>query len=73
MDLSISVPKRAYARIALRSGLAWKHSIDIRACVIDADYMGLVRVILFNYYDADFEVKDGDRIAQLIMEKIITP
>lgn len=43
------------------------------AGVIDADYRGSVGVILFNHSDADFEVKVGDRVAQLIIEKIVTP
>ncbi|XP_062100636.1 deoxyuridine 5'-triphosphate nucleotidohydrolase-like [Humulus lupulus] len=72
-DLSIAVAEGTYARIAPRSGLAWKHSIDVGAGVIDADYRGPVGVILFNHSDFDFEVKRGDRIAQLIIEKIITP
>ncbi|CAH1432393.1 unnamed protein product [Lactuca virosa] len=72
-DLSIAVPEGTYARIAPRSGLTWKHSIDVGAGVIDADYRGPVGVILFNHSDSEFEVKTGDRIAQLIIEKIITP
>ncbi|PON40481.1 Deoxyuridine triphosphate nucleotidohydrolase, partial [Parasponia andersonii] len=72
-DLSIAVPEGTYARIAPRSGLAWKRSIDVGAGVIDADYRGPVGVVLFNHSDVDFEVKAGDRIAQLIIEKIITP
>ncbi|GAB2303729.1 hypothetical protein Dimus_038950 [Dionaea muscipula] len=72
-DLSIGIPDGTYARIAPRSGLAWKHSIDVGAGVIDADYRGPVGVILFNHSDVDFEVKVGDRIAQLIIEKIMTP
>ncbi|KAG9148076.1 hypothetical protein Leryth_003647 [Lithospermum erythrorhizon] len=72
-DLSIAVPEGTYARIAPRSGLAWKHSIDVGAGVIDADYRGPVGVILFNHGDVDFEVKIGDRIAQLIIEKIVVP
>ncbi|XP_042519438.1 deoxyuridine 5'-triphosphate nucleotidohydrolase [Macadamia integrifolia] len=72
-DLSIAIPEGTYARIAPRSGLTWKHSIDVGAGVIDADYRGPVGVILFNHSDVDFEVKPGDRIAQLIIEKIMTP
>ncbi|XP_010515014.1 PREDICTED: deoxyuridine 5'-triphosphate nucleotidohydrolase [Camelina sativa] len=72
-DLSIAVPEGTYARIAPRSGLAWKHSIDVGAGVIDADYRGPVGVILFNHSDVEFDVKLGDRIAQLIIEKIVTP
>lgn len=58
---------------APRSGLALKHAIDVGAGVIDADYRGPVGVILFNHSDVDFEVKAGDRIAQMILEKIVTP
>lgn len=62
-----------YGRIAPRSGLAVKHHIDVGAGVIDADYRGNVGVVLFNHSDADFKVTAGDRVAQLILEKIITP
>ncbi|XP_051123665.1 deoxyuridine 5'-triphosphate nucleotidohydrolase-like [Andrographis paniculata] len=72
-DLSIAIPEGTYARVAPRSGLTLKHSIDVGAGVIDADYRGQIGVILFNHSDVDFEVKVGDRIAQLILEKIETP
>ena len=36
----------------------------------DSDYRGNIGVILFNFSDKDFEVKAGDRIAQLILERI---
>lgn len=72
-ELSIAIPQGTYARIAPRSGLAWKYSIDVGAGVIDADYRGPVGVILFNHSDSDFTIKAGDRIAQLILELIITP
>ena len=55
---------------APRSGLALKNGIDVGAGVVDYDYRGNVGVILFNFSDIDFEVKRGDRIAQLIIEKI---
>eukprot|EP01018_Ginkgo_biloba_P004482 Gb_07875 [translate_table: standard] len=73
MDLSIAIPEGTYARVAPRSGLAWKQSIDVGAGVIDADYRGAVGVILFNHSNQDFGIKAGDRIAQLIIEKILTP
>lgn len=69
-DLQIALPPGTYGRVAPRSGLAWKHSIDVGAGVIDEDYRGPVNVILFNFGDADFEIKRGDRVAQLICEKI---
>ena len=58
---------------APRSGLAWKNFIDTGAGVIDADYRGEVKVLLFNHNEEDFNVKVGDRVAQLILEKIETP
>lgn len=72
-DISIAVPAGTYGRIAPRSGLAAKHGIDTLAGVIDADYRGQVGVILANLSDADFEIKVGDRIAQLIVERIVMP
>ena len=71
--LAISFPAGLYARIAPRSGLALKKFIDVGTSVVDADYCGEVGVVLFNHGDQDFEVKMGDRIAQLILEKIDTP
>lgn len=72
-DIQIDVPFGTYGRIAPRSGLAWKNSIDVGAGVIDQDYRGNVGVILFNHSDTDFDIKKGDRIAQLICERIVYP
>ena len=72
-DISIAVPAGTYGRVAPRSGLASKHSIDVGAGVIDADYRGPVKVLLFNLSDNDFKVDVGERVAQLIIERIYTP
>ncbi|KAI0842830.1 deoxyuridine 5'-triphosphate nucleotidohydrolase [Hypoxylon sp. FL0890] len=72
-DISIAVPAGTYGRVAPRSGLASKHFIDTGAGVIDADYRGPVKVLLFNHSETDFPVAVGDRIAQLIVERIYTP
>ncbi|KAB8070279.1 dUTPase-like protein [Aspergillus leporis] len=71
--IAIAVPEGTYGRIAPRSGLAAKHFIDTGAGVIDADYRGEVKVLLFNHSDVEFLVKVGDRVAQLIIERIYTP
>eukprot|EP00887_Chlorella_sp_A99_P006702 scaffold3.g6702.t1 len=71
--LSIAIPHGTYARVAPRSGLAVKNFIDTGAGVVDEDYRGEVGVVLFNHSDADFVVKRGDRVAQLILERILTP
>ncbi|KAI1640385.1 dUTPase-like protein [Biscogniauxia mediterranea] len=72
-DIAIAVPAGTYGRIAPRSGLASKHFIDTGAGVIDADYRGQVKVLLFNHGEADFAVAEGDRVAQLVVERIYTP
>jgi dUTP pyrophosphatase len=70
--LAIRVPADCYGRVAPRSGLAVKYGIDVGAGVIDSDYTGPVKVLLFNHGDADFVVNAGDRIAQFILVKIDT-
>jgi len=72
-DIQIATPPGCYGRVAPRSGLAHKHFIDVGAGVIDEDYRGNVGVILFNFGTEDFHVSKGDRIAQLIMERIYLP
>jgi len=62
-----------YGRIAPRSGLTVKRGIHVGAGVIDPDYTGEIKVALFNLGDAPFEIKKGDRIAQLILERCETP
>lgn len=70
-DISFTVPVGTYGRIAPRSGLAVKHGIQTGAGVVDRDYTGEVKIVLFNHSKKDFEVSKGDRVAQLILEKII--
>ena len=68
--LKVSVPVGYYSRIAPRSGLSYKQGIVVFAGVIDSDYTGVVKVILYNSGDDDFVINVGDRIAQLIVTKI---
>ncbi|XP_066200399.1 deoxyuridine 5'-triphosphate nucleotidohydrolase, mitochondrial isoform X2 [Saccopteryx leptura] len=72
-DIQIALPAGCYGRVAPRSGLAAKHFIDVGAGVIDEDYRGNIGVVLFNFGKEVFEVKKGDRIAQLICERIFYP
>ena len=65
--------KGLYARIAPRSGLSVKKSIDVGAGVVDRDYRGEIGVVLINHSNKDFEVNVGDQIAQMILEQIKTP
>ncbi len=67
----IQLPHGTYGRIAARSGLAARHQIDILGGVIDADFRGSIKLILFNHSHTAFNFKRGHRIAQLICEKIV--
>uniref|UniRef100_A0A914PX70 Deoxyuridine 5'-triphosphate nucleotidohydrolase n=1 Tax=Panagrolaimus davidi TaxID=227884 RepID=A0A914PX70_9BILA len=67
--IKLSVKPGHYGRIAPRSGLAVKNFIDVGAGVeVGGDEE--IKVLLFNYGDTDFQVKKGDRIAQIIAERI---
>ena len=71
--LAVSLPPGTYSRITPRSGLAIRNSINVGAGVVDLDYWGEIKVLLFNHSAEDFAVQVGDRIAQLILERIETP
>lgn len=71
--IAIRCPDGTYGRIAPRSGLAVKHGLDTGAGVVDADYIGEVKVLLFNHGSTEVKISSGDRIAQLILEQIHTP
>lgn len=67
--ISVAIPAGWYGRVAPRSGLAYKHGIDVLAGVIDSDYRGEIGVILLNTGSEAFVVRHGDRIAQLVIER----
>ena len=74
--LFIELPVGFEAQIRPRSGLALKHGISILNSpgTIDADYRGELKILLINFSDTDFEINNGDRIAQMIIsahEKVI--
>ena len=71
--IAVGLPEGVYARIAPRSGLAAKHCIDVGAGVIDPDYTGEIKVIMFNHGDMEYTIKQGDKIAQMILERCETP
>jgi dUTP pyrophosphatase len=67
--LAVEIPEGLYGRIAPRSGLALKHGIDVLAGVLDSGYRNEVGIVLVNLGGQTFTVNEGDRIAQLIIEK----
>ena len=72
-DIEIILPPGSYGRIAIRSGLALHHHLSVQAGVIDPDYDGIIRVLLFNHSNQDFFIYKGDRIAQIICEQARFP
>lgn len=69
--LFIELPEGYEAQIRPRSGLAFKHGISIvnSPGTVDADYRGEIKVLLINLSDVDFEINNGDRIAQMVVAK----
>ena len=68
--LAVEIPFGSYGRIAPRSGMAVKLGIDVLAGVIDSDYRGEIICLLINHGNKLASIKKGERIAQLIVEKI---
>jgi len=69
-EIAIRLHKGTYGRVVERSGMASKHWIAVGVLVIDVDYTGEIKVIEQNHGSTSYEFKAGDRIAQLIVEKI---
>lgn len=69
--LFIELPVGYEAQIRPRSGLALKYGISILNSpgTIDADYRGELKILLVNFSTEDFEVRNGDRIAQMVISR----
>lgn len=67
--LYIELPQGVEAQIRPRSGLAFKHGVTVLNSpgTIDADYRGELKVLLVNFSEQDFTIKDSDRIAQMVV------
>lgn len=71
--LAMAVPDGFELQVRPRSGLALKHGISLPNTpgTIDSDYRGELKVILINLGDQPFEVRRGDRIAQLVLAPVV--
>jgi dUTP pyrophosphatase len=69
--LAMAIPEGYEAQVRPRSGLAINHGVTVLNTpgTIDADYRGEVKVILINLGSEPFEIKNGDRIAQVIFKR----
>jgi dUTP pyrophosphatase len=71
--LILSLPKGFRARIHSRSGLSLKYGIEAGAGLIDQGYRHAIGVLLYNHGHDPFQVRVGDRIAQLCIERYTHP
>ena len=74
--IAIALESNSYvAYIYARSGLAIKNGITLANCVgvVDSDYRGEVKVGIINLSDSNYTVKNGDRIAQMVIAPVIMP
>jgi len=68
--LHVEIPPGHVGLVWPRSGLAVRHGIDTLAGVIDSDYRGEVRVVLVNHGETEFRIEPGDRIGQLLIQRV---
>ena len=70
--LSVEIPQGYEIQVRPRSGLAYKHGITVLNSpgTIDADYRGKIGVILINHGKESFVVKKGERIGQIVLNKV---
>jgi dUTP diphosphatase len=71
--IAVAIPAGHEGQVRPRSGLALKHGIGMLNApgTIDADYRGEIGVLLFNFSDIPFEIKRGDRIAQMVFARLV--
>lgn len=70
--LAFAIPQGYEIQVRPRSGLALKHGITVPNSpgTIDSDYRGELKIILINHGDTAFEIRRGDRVAQLVVAPV---
>ena len=70
--ISVAIPPGYEGQVRPRSGLALRYGVTVLNSpgTIDSDYRGEIKVILVNLGDEPFMVRDGERIAQLVIQPI---
>tara|TARA_B100001063_G_scaffold108115_1_gene100818 strand:- start:577 stop:1014 length:438 start_codon:yes stop_codon:yes gene_type:complete len=71
--ISVAFSKDYEIQIRPRSGLAAKNNISVLNApgTIDSDYRGEIKVIIYNHGNTDFNINNGDRIAQMILTPVL--
>tara|TARA_R100000005_G_C4984719_1_gene193379 strand:+ start:872 stop:1399 length:528 start_codon:yes stop_codon:yes gene_type:complete len=68
--IAMAIPEGYVGLIWPRSGMAYKYGIDVFAGVIDSSYRGEIGVILYNAQYSNYTIEQGDRIAQILFQKV---
>lgn len=71
--IEMELPSKTVGLIWDKSGIATKHSISVMGGVFDENYRGELIVSLINLSNIDYKIKSGDKIAQLLIQKIEHP
>lgn len=73
--IKIALPIGFEAQVRPRSGLAYRYGITVLNTpgTIDSDYRGVIKIILINHGNERFVINRGDRIAQLVIQRIYQP
>lgn len=69
----LEIPKGFEVQVRPRSGMAWKHGITCLNSpgTVDSDYRGELKVILINLSGEEHIIQNGDRIAQMVVSKVV--
>jgi len=68
--IAVAFSSEFYGRIAPRSGISARTGVMVNAGVIDCDYRGEIMIVFNNIFDQEVKFAKGDKVAQLILEKI---
>jgi dUTP pyrophosphatase len=68
--IAIEIPDGYVGNVRDRTGISFKHGLHTMAGVIDSNYRGDISVLMINLGTEDYQIKAGDRIAQIMVHKI---
>lgn len=68
--LALEIPVGFVGNIRDRSGMAAKHALHTLAGIIDSNYRGEIGIVMTNLSQVDYQIKVGDRVAQMLIQKI---
>lgn len=69
--VGMAIPKGYVGIVKSRSGLAARHGLEVGAGVIDSDYRGEIKVLLYNNSVNTYHIKSGDRVAQILFIPVL--